>query len=81
MSPGSGASYRHFRSKGDVLRAALRRGLDRVRTSTAWRHATTPAERLGALPSVAAAAQQTITDNADLMRLMLVEPDAAGHGR
>jgi AcrR family transcriptional regulator len=77
MSPGSGALYRHFRSKGDVLRAALRHGLDRMRTSPAWRHATTPAERLDALASVAAAAQQTITDNADLVRLMLLEPDAA----
>jgi AcrR family transcriptional regulator len=77
MSPGSGALYRHFRSKSDVLRAALRRGLDRMRTSPAWRHATTPAERLDALASVAAAAQQTITDNADLVRLILLEPDAA----
>ena len=48
-----------------------------MRTSPAWRHATTPAERLDALASVAAAAQQTITDNADLVRLMLLEPDAA----
>jgi hypothetical protein len=48
-----------------------------MRASPAWRHATTPAERLDALASVAAAAQQTITDNADLVRLMLVEPDAA----
>jgi AcrR family transcriptional regulator len=77
MSPGSGALYRHFRSKSDVLRAALRRGLDRMRTSPAFRDATTPAERLDALATVAAAAQQTITDNADVMRLMLVEPDAA----
>jgi AcrR family transcriptional regulator len=77
MSPGSGALYRHFRSKSDVLRAALRRGLDRMRTSPAWRHATTPAERLDALASVAEAAQQTIADNADLMRLLLHEPDAA----
>jgi AcrR family transcriptional regulator len=77
MSPGSGALYRHFRSKGDVLRAALRRGLDRMQTSPAWRDATTPAERLDALATVAAGAQQTITDNADLMRLILVEPDAA----
>jgi AcrR family transcriptional regulator len=76
MSPGSGALYRHFRSKSDVLRAALRRGLDRMRTSQAWRQATTPTERLDALASVAQAAQQTITDNADLMRLMLHEPDA-----
>ena len=76
MSPGSGALYRHFRSKGDVLRAALRRGLDRMRTSPAWQHATTPAERLDALASVAEAAQQTIADNADLMRLILHEPDA-----
>jgi hypothetical protein len=59
------------------LRAALRHGLDRMRTSPTWRHATTPAERLDALASVAAAAQQTITDNADLVRLMLLEPDAA----
>jgi hypothetical protein len=59
------------------LRAALRHGLDRMRTSPAWRHATTPAERLDALASVAAAAQQTITHNADLVRLMLLEPDAA----
>ena len=77
LSPGSGALYRHFRSKSDVLRAALRRGLDRMRTSPAWRHATTPAERLDALATVAAAAQQTITDNADLVRLILLEPDAA----
>ena len=48
-----------------------------MRTSPAWRHATTPAERLDALASVAEAAQQTITDNADLVRLMLHEPDAA----
>ena len=48
-----------------------------MRTSPAWRHATTSAERLDALASVAAAAQQTITDNADLVRLMLLEPDAA----
>ena len=77
MSPGSGALYRHFRSKSDVLRAALRRGLERMRTSPAWRQATTPTERLDALATVAAAAQQTITDNADLVRLMLLEPDAA----
>jgi AcrR family transcriptional regulator len=76
MSPGSGALYRHFRSKSDVLRAALRRGLVRMQTSPAWRQATTPTERLDALATVAQAAQQTITDNADLMRLMLHEPDA-----
>jgi hypothetical protein len=39
--------------------------------------ATTPTERLDALAGVAQAAQQTITDNADLVRLMLYEPDAA----
>ena len=77
MSPGSGALYRHFRSKGDVLRAALRRGLDRMRTSPAWQQATTPTERLDALATVAEAAHQTIADNADLMRLMLHEPNAA----
>lgn len=77
MSPGSGALYRHFRSKGDVLRAALRRGLDRMRTSQTYLQATTPTERLDALASVAEAAQRTITDNADLIRLMLHEPDAA----
>jgi AcrR family transcriptional regulator len=77
MSPGSGALYRHFRSKSDVLRDALRRGLDRMRTSPAWRQATTPTERLDALANVAEAAQQTIADNADLVRLMLHEPDAA----
>jgi AcrR family transcriptional regulator len=76
MSPGSGALYRHFRSKSDVLRAALRHGLDRMRTSQAWRQATTPTERLDALASVAEAAQRTVADNADLVRLMLHEPDA-----
>lgn len=77
MSPGSGALYRHFRSKNDVLRAALRRGLDRMRTSRTWLQATTPADRLEALTEVATAAQQTIAENADLVRLMLHEPDAA----
>jgi AcrR family transcriptional regulator len=77
MSPGSGALYRHFRSKNDVLRAALRRGLDRMRTSPAWRQATTPTDRLEALTHVAEAAQQTIAENSDLVRLMLHEPDAA----
>jgi hypothetical protein len=37
----------------------------------------TSAVRLDALAPVAAAAQRTIADNADLVRLMLVEPDAA----
>lgn len=77
MSPGSGALYRHFRSKNEVLRAALRRGLDRMRDSRAWRQVTTPADRLDALTRVAHAAHQTITENADLIRLMLHEPDAA----
>jgi AcrR family transcriptional regulator len=77
MSPGSGALYRHFRSKTDVLRSALRRGLDRMQKSQSWRQATTPAERLDALASIAAAAHHTISDNADLVRLMLHEPDAA----
>jgi AcrR family transcriptional regulator len=77
MSPGSGALYRHFRSKGDVLRAALRRGLDRMQRSPSWRQATTPAERLDALTHVAASAHQAITENADLLRLLLHEPDAA----
>lgn len=77
MSPGSGALYRHFRSKSDVLRAALRRGLDRMRTSRAWAQATTPAERLDALAQTAAATQQSIDENADLIRLMLHEPVAA----
>ena len=48
-----------------------------MRTSQAWRHATTPAERLDALATVAEAAHQTIADNADLMRLLLHEPEAA----
>jgi len=48
-----------------------------MRTSSAWRQATTPAERLDALTHVAAATQQTITENADLVRLMLHQPDAA----
>ncbi len=77
MSPGSGALYRHFRTKNDVLRSVLRRGLDRMRTSPAWVRATTPAERLDALKNVATAAEQTIAENADLVRLMLHEPDAA----
>jgi AcrR family transcriptional regulator len=77
MSPGSGALYRHFRSKTDVLRSALRRGLDRMQKSPSWVEATTPAERLDALASIAAAAHHTISDNADLVRLMLHEPDAA----
>lgn len=77
MSPGSGALYRHFRSKNDVLRAALRRGLDRMRDSQSWREANTPADRVDALSRVADAAHRTITENADLVRLMLHEPDAA----
>ena len=77
MSPGSGALYRHFRSKNEVLRAALRRGLDRMRNSQSWRQATTPADRWDALTQVAEAAHQTVTENADLVRLMLYEPDAA----
>jgi AcrR family transcriptional regulator len=77
MSPGSGALYRHFRSKSEVLRAALRRGLDRMRNSQAWQEANTPADRLDALTRVAEAAQQTITENADLVRVMLHEPGAA----
>jgi AcrR family transcriptional regulator len=77
MSPGSGALYRHFRSKNELLRAALRRGLDRMRDSQAWREANTPADRMDALSRVAEAAQQTIAENADLVRLMLHEPDAA----
>lgn len=77
MSPGSGALYRHFRSKNDVLRAALRRGLDRMRISQAWRAATEPADRLDALKNVAAVATRTITENGDLVRLMLHEPEAA----
>jgi AcrR family transcriptional regulator len=77
MSPGSGALYRHFRSKTDVLRSALRRGQDRMQKSQSWRQATTPAERLDALASIAAAAHDTISDNADLVRLLLHEPDAA----
>ena len=55
----------------------LRRGLDRMRTSPAWVRATTPADRLDALNNVATAAEQTIAENADLVRLMLHEPDAA----
>jgi AcrR family transcriptional regulator len=77
MSPGSGALYRHFRTKNDVLRSVLRRGLDRMRTSPAWQRATTPPERLDALTNVATATEQTISENADLVRLMLHEPDAA----
>jgi AcrR family transcriptional regulator len=77
MSPGSGALYRHFRSKNEVLRAALRRGLDRMRNSQSWQRATTPPDRLDALTRVAQAAQQAVTENADLVRLMLHEPDAA----
>jgi AcrR family transcriptional regulator len=77
MSPGSGALYRHFRSKTDVLRSALRRGLDRMQKSPSWREATTPAQRLDALATVATAAHDTIAGNADLVRLMLHEPDAA----
>lgn len=77
MSPGSGALYRHFRSKNDVLRAALRRGLDRMRLSQAWQQATEPAARLDALKNVATAAHEAITGNADLVRLMIYEPEAA----
>ena len=77
MSPGSGALYRHFRSKNDVLRAALRRGLERMRISPAWRQATEPAARSDALTNVATATRETILGNADLVRLMLHEPEAA----
>lgn len=77
MSPSSGALYRHFRSKNEVLRAALRRGLDRMRNSQSWRRATAPADGLEAMAQVAEAAHQTVTENADLVRLMLHEPDAA----
>jgi len=48
-----------------------------MRTSRAWAQATTPAERLDALAHTAAATQQTIEENADLVRLMLHEPAAA----
>jgi AcrR family transcriptional regulator len=77
MSPGSGALYRHFRSKSEVLRAALRRGLDRMRNSEAWQETNTPTDRRLALTRVAEVAQLTIAENADLVRVMLREPDAA----
>ncbi|MGO8965084.1 hypothetical protein [Mycobacterium sp.] len=48
-----------------------------MRPSRAWAQATTPAERLDALAHTAAATQQTIEENADLVRLMLHEPAAA----
>jgi hypothetical protein len=41
------------------------------------RQATTPVDRLETLNRVAEAAPQTITENADLVRLMLHDPDAA----
>ena len=48
-----------------------------MRNSRAWRQATTPADRLDALTRVAEAAHQTVAENADLIRLMVYEPDAA----
>ena len=48
-----------------------------MRNSRAWQEANTPADRLEALTRVAEAAQQTIVENADLVRLMLHEPNAA----
>jgi AcrR family transcriptional regulator len=76
LSPTSGALYRHFRSKDDLLHAAMRRGLDRMTASGAWEEAEAPGENADGLRRVSSTTWHSIEENADVLRIMFREPDA-----
>lgn len=73
LSPGSGALYKHFPSKGALLKAAAQRQLERM--DDAGRRVDSAAGG-GPLPFVAEIVWETMFANADLWRLVFREPEA-----
>jgi len=78
LSPGSGALYKHFESKGALLREATQRQLNRMVATRAAQDRTRPADTREALRSAATRICDTIETNADLLRVMFREPEAIG---
>ena len=76
LSPGSGALYKHFDSKNALLRAAMRRQLDRLTAAREAQDAVADTGQSGAMARIPVAIWDGIVGNADLFRVMFREPDA-----
>jgi AcrR family transcriptional regulator len=76
LAPGSGALYKHFSSKRELLNAATRRYLDRI-VDEGKRFDAEPGHTVEqTLRRVAALIWNGINDNALLLRVIFREPDA-----
>lgn len=83
LSPGAGGLYRHFRSKEDVLAAAVREHITRTGTQIAatFQHAAAVAERPlpARLKLVVAVGLAKMREEADLVRVLFRDLDAFPH--
>jgi AcrR family transcriptional regulator len=76
LSPGSGALYKHFPSKGALLIEATQRQVNRMVVMREEHDRTRPADTREALRRAAERIWDTIEINADLLRVMFREPEA-----
>ncbi len=78
LAPGSGALYKHFSSKRELLDAAVRHRLDSIVSAREQYDAERPKSTEEAVRTAGQLIWSNLTGSEELLRIMLREPDALG---
>ena len=78
LAPGSGALYKHFGSKRELLEAAVTHRIDSIIAAREQYDAGPPTTTEAAVRTAGQLIWSHLTDSQDLLRVMLREPDELG---
>lgn len=78
LAPGSGALYKHFASKRDLLEAAVKHRIDNIVTAREQYDSGRPSSTEDAVRTAGRLIWNNLVQSEELIRVMLREPDALG---
>jgi AcrR family transcriptional regulator len=78
FAPGSGALYKHFASKRELLEAAVRHRIERIVTAREQYDSGKPTSTEDAVRTAGQLIWHNLIQSEELLRVMLREPDALG---